>query len=86
MHFVVHSVFFADSKHMGFYFCLFVFVVVFLVLKCPDDPDITTLVDWVTYLPLKWLQRCLVVTWLVPRDIAAISVEVLPTPCNHASV
>ena len=29
--------------------------------------------------PPKWLQRCLVVAWLVPRETAAVSVQVLCT-------
>ena len=31
-------------------------------------------------------QRCLVVTWLVTRQTAAVSVHILCTPHNHASV
>ena len=34
----------------------------------------------------KWLQRCLVVTWLVRCEIAAVSAQVLYTPYNHALV
>ena len=34
--------------------------------------------------PLKWLQCCLVVTWLVPHETAAVSAQVLCTPYNHA--
>ena len=37
------------------------------------------------YLP-KWLQRCLAVTWLVPRVTAAVSAKVLCIPNNHAPV
>ena len=33
---------------------------------------------------LAFLQRCLVVTWLVPRQTAAISAHVLCTPYSHA--
>ena len=33
--------------------------------------------------PLKWLQCCLVVTWLVPRETAAVSLHVLCTPYSH---
>ena len=36
--------------------------------------------------PLKWLQLCLVVTWLVPCETAATWVQVLCTPCNHAPI
>ena len=31
-----------------------------------------------------YLQRCLVVTWLVPRETAAVSAHVLWPPYNHA--
>ena len=31
-----------------------------------------------------YLQRCLVVTWLVPLETAAVSAHVLFTPHNHA--
>ena len=34
----------------------------------------------------KWLQRCLVVTWLVPRETAAVSAHVLCRLYNHARV
>ena len=34
--------------------------------------------------PPKWFQRCLVVTWLVPRETAAVSAHVPCTPYNHA--
>ena len=34
----------------------------------------------------KWLQHCLVVIWLVPHESAAISVQVLCIPYNHAPV
>ena len=33
-----------------------------------------------------YLQRCLVVTWLVPRETDAVSAQVLSTPYNHAPV
>ena len=33
--------------------------------------------------PLKSLQSCLVVTWLVPCGTAAVSVQVMCTPYNH---
>ena len=33
-----------------------------------------------------YLQRCLVVTWLVPRETAAVSGHVLCTPYSHAPV
>ena len=36
--------------------------------------------------PTKWLQRCLLVTWLVPCETAAISEQVLCTPYNPAPV
>ena len=36
--------------------------------------------------PPKWLQRCLVVTWLVPRETVVISAQVLFPPYNHAPV
>ena len=49
--------------------------------------------EWVTALhpahfeyPPMWLQCCLVVTWLVPHEIAAILAQVLCTPFNHAPV
>ena len=32
------------------------------------------------------LQYCLVVTWLVPRQTAAVSAHVLCTPYNHAPI
>ena len=32
------------------------------------------------------VQRCLVVTWLVPRETAAVSVQGLSTPYNHVPV
>ena len=35
---------------------------------------------------MVYLQRCLVVTWLVPRKTAAVSAHVLCTPYNHAQV
>ena len=34
----------------------------------------------------KWVQRCLVVTWLVSRETVAVSGHVLCTPYNHAPV
>ena len=36
--------------------------------------------------PPKRLQRCSVATWLVPSETAAVSAQVLCTPCNHAPV
>ena len=33
-----------------------------------------------------YLQRCLVVTWLVPRETAAVSAHVLCTPCNRTTI
>ena len=35
--------------------------------------------QYVSEHPPKWLQRCLVVAWLVPRETAAVSVQVLCT-------
>ena len=35
---------------------------------------------------MVYLQRCLVVTWRVPRESAAISAHVLCTPYNRAPV
>ena len=35
---------------------------------------------------MVYCQRCLVVTWLVPRKTAAVSAQVLCTPYNHAPV
>ena len=35
---------------------------------------------------MVYLQRYLVVTWLVPRETAAASVQGLCTPCNHVPV
>ena len=35
---------------------------------------------------MVYLQRCLVVTWPVPREAAAVSAPVLCTPYNHAPV
>ena len=51
------------------------------------DPDWVTvaLYSFLEY-PFKWLQCCLVVTWLVPCETAAISAHVLCTPYNHAPV
>ena len=31
-----------------------------------------------------YVQRCLVVTWLVPGETAAVSAHILCTPYNHA--
>ena len=36
--------------------------------------------------PPTWLQRCLVVTRLAPRETAAVSAQFLRTPYNHAPV
>ena len=38
------------------------------------------------YTEVVYLQRCLAVAWLVPRETAAVSVQVLCTPFNHALV
>ena len=35
---------------------------------------------------LVYLQRCSVVTWLVPREAVAVSAQVLCTSYNHAPV
>ena len=34
--------------------------------------------------PPNWSQRCFPVTWLVPRETAAVSAQVLCTPYNYA--
>ena len=34
--------------------------------------------------PPKWLQRCSVVIWPVPREIGAVLAQFLCTPYNHA--
>ena len=39
-----------------------------------------------TAIKAVYSQRCLVVTWLVPRETAAISVRILCTPYSHAPV
>ena len=36
--------------------------------------------------PPKWLQCCLLVTWLVPRETATVSAQVLYTSYNHAQI
>ena len=36
--------------------------------------------------PPKWLQRCLVVIWLVSHETADVLTQVLCTPYNHAPV
>ena len=36
--------------------------------------------------PRKWLQRCLNFTWLMPREIVAVSAHVLCTPYIHTPV
>ena len=38
------------------------------------------------FYPLKLLQHCLAVTWLVPHKTAAISAQVLCTPYNNATI
>ena len=50
-----------------------------------------TLNEWLAFTPSfeyppKWLQCCLSVTWLVLRETAAISAQVLCTQYNHAQV
>ena len=35
---------------------------------------------------LPWLQHCSAVTWLVPRETAAVSAHTLCTPYNHGPV
>ena len=35
---------------------------------------------------MVYWQRCVVVTWLVQRETAAVSAQVLCTPYNHAQV
>ena len=61
-------------------------------------PWVCTLVicnsEWVTVAftqhvleyPPKWLQRCLVVIWLVSHETADVLTQVLCTPYNHAPV
>ena len=40
--------------------------------------------EWVTVAEVVYLQRCLVVTQLVPRETAAVSAHVVCTPYSHA--
>ena len=45
--------------------------------------NITEVLTVLSEYPLKSLQSCLVVTWLVPRGTGAVSMQVLCTPYNH---
>ena len=52
---------------------------------CNSECTIVTLQSISEY-PPKWLQPCLVVTWLVPCETAPISLHVLWTPYNCAPI
>ena len=51
-------------------------------IRCRDSEYTTVAFVY----PPQWLQRCLVVTWFVPRETAAVSAQVLCTPCNDTPV
>ena len=54
--------------------------------SCHIWSSVTCLARGWLSIEVVYLQRCLVVTWLIPHETAAVSAHVLCTPCNHAPV
>ena len=65
-------------------FCFVVVVVLFVCLLC-FCCFLFCLLLFSISTEVVYLQRCLVITWLVPWETAVISAHVLCAPCNQAA-